>query len=74
MAASNLALLAQQYFANRGGFRRYVHEQAFLALPPFLLQAAQQLIPAILCRTLGAQLEGGNPFPVIQPPNSASGG
>ena len=47
MAAANLALLAQQYFANRGGFRRYAHEQAFLALPPLLLQAAQQLIPAI---------------------------
>ena len=29
MAASNLALLARQYLANRGGFRRYVHEQAF---------------------------------------------
>ena len=29
MAAANLALLAQQYFANRGGFRRYAHEQAF---------------------------------------------
>ena len=47
MAAANFALLAQQYVANRGGFRRYVHEQAFLALPPFLLQASQQLIPAI---------------------------
>jgi L-2-hydroxyglutarate oxidase len=47
MAAANLAVLAQQYFANRGGFRRYVHEQAFLALPPLLLRAAQQLIPTI---------------------------
>ena len=47
MAAANLALLARQYLANRGGFRRYVHEQAFLALPPLLLRAAQQLIPAI---------------------------
>lgn len=47
MAASNLAVLAQQYLANRGGFRRYVHEQAFLALPPLLLRAAQQLIPAV---------------------------
>ena len=47
MAASNLALLARQYLANRGGFRRYVHEQAFLALPPLLLRAAQELIPAI---------------------------
>lgn len=47
MAGANLALLARQYLANRGGFRRYVHEQAFLALPPLLLRAAQQLIPAI---------------------------
>jgi L-2-hydroxyglutarate oxidase len=47
MGAVNLAVLARQYLANRGGFRRYVHEQAFLALPPLLLRAAQQLIPAI---------------------------
>ncbi|QNJ30597.1 FAD/NAD-binding oxidoreductase [Synechococcus sp. PROS-9-1] len=47
MAASNLAVLARQYFANSGGFRRYVHEQAFLAFPPLLLRAAQQLIPAV---------------------------
>jgi L-2-hydroxyglutarate oxidase LhgO len=52
MAAANLALLARQYLANRGGFRRYVHEQAFLALPPLLLRAAQQLIPAILAEHL----------------------
>ena len=47
MAAANLNLLARQYLSNRGGFRRYVHEQAFLALPPLLLRAAQQLIPAV---------------------------
>ena len=47
MAAANLALLARQYLANQGGFRRYVHEQAFLALPPLLLRAAQELIPAV---------------------------
>lgn len=47
MAAANLTVLARQYLANRGGFRRYVHEQAFLALPPLMLWAAQQLIPAI---------------------------
>jgi L-2-hydroxyglutarate oxidase len=47
MAAANLAVLARQYLANRGSFRRYVHEQAFLALPPLLLRAAQQLIPAV---------------------------
>ena len=47
MAVSNLALLARQYLVNRGGFRRYVHEQAFLALSPLLLKAAQELIPSI---------------------------
>jgi len=47
MAAANLAVLARKYLANQGGFRRYVHEQAFLALPPLLLRAAQELIPAV---------------------------
>jgi L-2-hydroxyglutarate oxidase LhgO len=47
MAVENLSVLARQYLVNRGGFRRYVHEQAFLALPPLLLRAAQQLIPAV---------------------------
>ena len=52
MAAANLALLARQYVTNRGSFRRYVHEQAFLALPPLLLRAAQQLIPSIRAQHL----------------------
>ena len=47
MALRNLATLGQQYIANDGGFRRYVHEQAFLSLPPLLLRAAQELIPSI---------------------------
>ena len=47
MAASNIGVLARQYLDNRGGFRRYVHEQAFLALQPLLIRAAQELIPAI---------------------------
>ncbi len=47
ITAINLAILARQYVANRGGFRRYVHEQAFHALPPLLLKAAQQLIPSL---------------------------
>ena len=50
MAAKNIGVLARQYLANRGGFRRYVHEQAFLALPPLLIRAAQELIPA--CKSL----------------------
>ena len=47
MVATNFAVLARQYVANNGGFRRYVHEQAFLALPPLLLRAVQQLIPSV---------------------------
>ena len=47
MAARNMKVLAQQYVANRGGFRRYVHEQAFMALPPVLIRSAQELIPAV---------------------------
>ena len=35
MVASNVGVLARQYLANRGGFRKYVHQQAFLAIPPF---------------------------------------
>ena len=47
MVASNVGVLARQYLANRGGFRKYVHQQAFLAIPPLLIRAAQELIPAI---------------------------
>lgn len=47
MVAKNAGVIARQYLANRGGFRRYVHEQAFLALKPLLVRAAQALIPAI---------------------------
>ena len=47
MSVANLTVLARQYIANRGGFRRYVHEQAFLSLPPLLLKAAQELIPSV---------------------------
>ena len=47
MAAENIGVLARQYLTNNGGFRRYVHEQAFLALPPLLIRAAKELIPAI---------------------------
>jgi L-2-hydroxyglutarate oxidase LhgO len=47
MTATNVLTLANQYLRNKGGFRRYVHEQAFLAFPPLLLKAAQELIPSI---------------------------
>ena len=45
--ASLHLFLLRQYIDNSGGFRRYVHEQAFLALPPLLIRAAQELIPAL---------------------------
>lgn len=47
MAIKNLGVLAKQYILNKGNFRRYVHEQAFLAVPPLLIKAAQELIPSI---------------------------
>ena len=43
MATRNLAILARQYLANNGGFRRYVHEQAFLALPPYYYEPLSSL-------------------------------
>ena len=47
MALRNASILARQYLLNRNNFRRYVHEQAFLSMPPLLLKAAQELIPTI---------------------------
>lgn len=43
----NIGVIANQYLSNRGGFRRYVHEQAFLSIPPFLVNSARQLIPSL---------------------------
>ena len=47
MTTTNLNILARQYVSNRGKFRRYVHEQAFLSLTPLLIRAARALIPAL---------------------------
>ena len=47
MVGNNIQVLAWQYLTNQGGFRRYVHEQAFLALPPLFVRAAQELIPKL---------------------------
>ena len=46
-AMLDLAFLGQQYFLNKGGFRKYVHEQALQGFPLFFLKAAQELIPNI---------------------------
>ena len=54
MAAENIGLLARQYLTNNDGFRRYVHEQAFLALPPLLIRAAKELIPTSSLPTLNS--------------------
>ncbi len=47
MAINNLFILGKQYLYNKGGFRRYVHEQAFQSFKPFLIKAAQKLVPGI---------------------------
>ena len=50
VAGASYEPILQFWLANTllcGGFRRYVHEQAFLALPPLLLRAVQQLIPSV---------------------------
>ncbi len=47
MLIKNLALLSKLYVTNQSGFRRYVHEQAFLNFSPLLIRSAQELIPSI---------------------------
>ena len=47
MTIKNIALLTNQYLMNRGGFRKYVHEQAFQIFKPFLIKSAKKLIPSI---------------------------
>ena len=46
-ACSNIYQIAKQYFLNKGGFRKYTHEQLFLALPYLLHKSAQELVPSI---------------------------
>ena len=47
MALSNMGTLFSKYIANKSGFRKYVNEQSFLAIKPFFLKAAQELIPSL---------------------------
>ncbi len=47
MALNNFSLLAMQYLMNKGGFRNYVHNQAFINWPNFFIRAVQELIPSI---------------------------
>ncbi len=46
-AVSNLKKLCELYIMNKGGIRKYVHEQSMLALKPFVVESARKLIPAI---------------------------
>ena len=43
----NLTTITNQYIKNEGGFRRYVNEQSYLSILPFLVRSAQQLVPSI---------------------------
>ena len=42
MAIKNISILAKQYILNKGNFRRYVQEQAFLAVPPLLIRQLKE--------------------------------
>ncbi len=43
----NISLLLNQYFLNKGNFRNYFHEQAFLSLAPLFLKEAKKLVPSL---------------------------
>ena len=47
MALSNIGTLITKYVANQAGFRKYVNEQSLLAIKPFFLKAAQEMIPSL---------------------------
>jgi len=42
---SDLSFLSMQYINNTNNFRKYVHEQAFLSIPPLFLKASKELLP-----------------------------
>ncbi len=48
----NLRIICDQYFYDRGGFRGYVHEQAFLSLTPLMLKQAKRLVPSLTLNDL----------------------
>lgn len=43
----NLITIGNQYFLNKNGFKKYVHEQALLIIKPLILRSAKELIPNI---------------------------
>lgn len=48
MTLQNLSILASQYLNDRGGFRKYAKEQAFLSMPNPFLKAAKELLPELV--------------------------
>jgi len=52
MSISNLITLSKQYLKNKNNFRNYVHEQSLQSFEPFLIKAAQELVPSISSRDI----------------------
>ena len=50
--------MSNQYLQNRGGFRKYVHEQAFLSNPFNLINAAKELVPQITLNNIKSKKVG----------------
>ena len=46
-AFKNLGILTNNYLNNFNGIRKYIHEQSFLSLKPFLIKAAKELVPKL---------------------------
>ena len=55
----NISIILKQYMNNKGGFRNYVHDQLPLAIEPFLIRSAQQLIPKIQLKDIKRSLKVG---------------
>lgn len=47
MSISNSSILLKQYLLNKGGFRKYVHEQSLQSFQPFFFNAAKKLVPSL---------------------------
>ncbi len=43
----NLITITNQYFKNKNGFKKYVHEQALLTIKPLVVNSARALIPTL---------------------------
>lgn len=47
MSFRNISMVSKLYLINKGGFRRYFHEQALLYLPNLFFKSAKELIPSL---------------------------